>query len=373
MITRREGLRLAGLTLAGTLAPRTLAAAPELIVATLSPQNLATPLSALDRLITPTPIFFVRSHFGPPALKRDRRLRVSGMVARPLDLGVADLRRFPEVTVTAVLQCAGNGRSLQQPRVPGVQWGQGAMGQATWTGVRLRDVLESAGVAPGASHLQVSGADRPPKPTVPRFVRSTPLSRALDPGTLIAYRMNGEPLTLAHGAPLRLVVPGWAGDHWVKWLTELVVQERETGGFFMQTAYRFPVKPGAPGAPVPPEEMRPVTTFPIKSVIARPEDGSRLPRGAQTISGVAFSGEAAIARVEVDVDGQGFEPAELEGAPGVGRWQVFRRRVAVTRPGRHEAVVRAIDEHGKVQPEKATWNPSGYFWNGWHRVSWEVA
>jgi sulfite oxidase len=337
------------------------------------PQDLATPTELFDRLITPTPVFFVRSHFGAPALNPWRRLRVSGMVERPLDLGVTELRRFKEVTLTAVLQCAGNGRALQAPRAPGVQWVHGAMGQATFTGVRLADVLKEAGVASGAAHVHLSGADLPPKPAVPAFLRSIPLARALDPTTLVAYRMNGDPLTLAHGAPLRLIVPGWAGDHWVKWLTDIHVQKDEAEGFYMQTAYRLPKQPVAPGTAVPPEQTVSLTTFPVKSLIGRPADGARTRVGPQEIVGVAFSGEAALARVEVSTDGGAhWADATLEGDAGVGRWQVFRHRFTAPSPGTFQALARATDARGNTQPEKADWNPSGYFWNAWHAVRWEV-
>jgi DMSO/TMAO reductase YedYZ molybdopterin-dependent catalytic subunit len=338
-----------------------------------APQELATPLEYFDRLITPTPVFFVRSHFGPPALDRARKLTIEGMVRTPTALDVDELRAFPEVTLTSVLQCAGNGRGLMVPRVPGVQWDNGAMGQATWTGVRLRDVLAKAGLVAGAAHVRLAGADLPPKPTVPAFVRSIPLARALDPGTLLAYRMNGEPLAHAHGAPLRLVVPGWAGDHWVKWLTSLRVQREEADGFYMQTAYRFPVTPGAPGAAIPPDQMRPVSKLPVKSLIATPADGARVPVGPQEVVGVAFSGEAPVSVVELSVDGgASFVRPALEGEPGVGRWQVFRHRFVQQSPARMTAVVRATDARGNTQPEQAIWNPSGYFWNAWHRVSWDV-
>lgn len=337
------------------------------------PQNLATPVAYFDRLLTPTAVFFVRSHFGPPALDRKRTTTFDGLVKTPLTLGIDQLRAsFPEVTVTAVLQCAGNGRALHKPRVPGLQWTHGAMGQATFTGVRLKDVLAKAGLTKEALHLRVAGADAPPKPTVPAFVRSLPIERALDPTTILAYRMNGEDLTLAHGAPLRLVVPGWAGDHWVKWLVSVRAQKEEADGFFMKTAYRMPTETVEPGAAVPPEKMQPATTFPVKSVIARP-GSERRPIGPQELVGMAFSGDAPIASVEVSIDGgKTFAPARLEGEPGAGRAQVFRFRFDQKTAGRVRAMVRAKDKKGNQQPESPAWNPSGYFWNGWHAVEWEV-
>jgi DMSO/TMAO reductase YedYZ molybdopterin-dependent catalytic subunit len=338
-----------------------------------TPQNLSTPIAYFDRLITPTPVFFVRSHFGPPALDKARKTTIDGMVKTPLTLSVDELRaQFPEVTVTALLQCAGNGRSYQRPTVPGVQWNHGAMGQATFTGVRLKDVLTKAGIAKEALHVRMAGADAPPKPTVPAFIRSIPIERAMDPTTLLAYRMNGEDLTLAHGAPLRLVVPAWAGDHWVKWLVSVRPQKEEADGFFMKTAYRMPIDPVEPGAAVPPEKMKPASTFPVKSIIARP-GGGKQPLGPQEVVGLAFSGNAPIASVEVSIDGgKTFAPAKVEGEPGIGRAQVFRFRFDQKTPGHVRAVVRAKDKKGGEQSETPTWNPSGYFWNGWHAAEWEV-
>jgi DMSO/TMAO reductase YedYZ molybdopterin-dependent catalytic subunit len=339
-----------------------------------SPQDLATPLAWFDRLLTPSEVFFVRSHFGPPSLDSARKLAVEGLVATSLSLTPDELRaRFPAVTVTAVLQCAGNGRSFHRPRAPGVQWGHGAMGQATFTGARLRDVLAAAGPLPEAAHVSLGGADLPPKPTVPAFVRSIPLARALDPSTLIAWAMNGQPLTLAHGAPLRLVVPGWAGDHWTKWLTHVALQRQEADGFFMQTAYKIPTHPVEPGASVKPEELRSLTTFPVKSVIAQPADGSTRPPGRQELAGCAFSGDAPLAKVELSIDsGKTWRPAALDGEAGTGRWQVWKFHFD-SRPGTVTALVRATDRAGNAQPEKPTWNPSGYFYNAWHSVTWEVA
>lgn len=348
-------------------------AGPRLEVFGTDPQNLATPKDLFAQLITPNDRFFIRSHFGPPALDAGRRLAIEGLVRRPLTLSPAELRaRFPAVTVTAVLQCAGNGRALHVPRVPGVQWVHGALGQATFTGARLRDVLAWAGVVPDAAFVTLAGADAPPRPSVPAFVRSIPLARALDPTTLVAWAMNGAPLTLAHGAPLRLVVPGWAGDHWVKWLTHLRLERQEAEGFYMRTAYKYPVRPVEPGAAVRPEDMRSLTTFPVKSLIARPADGGRAPAGPQEVAGCAFSGEAPIRSVEVSTDGgRSWQGARLSGKAEAGRWQIWTHRF-VAAPGRASAMVRATDRKGNAQPQRAAWNPSGYFWNAWHSVAWEV-
>lgn len=362
-ITRRE------LLAAVPAVALTARAAPFEVLADY-PQQLQTPLAALDGLLTPTERFFVRSHFGPPALEPERGLEISGLVGQVLQLTSAQLQQLPQTTVTAVLQCAGNGRAFFTPPMPGVQWQHGAMGQAEWTGVRLATLLGRAKVGPGAAHVHLLGADRVPKPQVPPFIRSIPLARALHPDTLVAWKMNGAPLTLEHGAPLRVVVPGWAGDHWLKWLVGIQVAAEEHDGFFVKKGYRIPPKPVPPGTKVPPEQMEPVTVLPVKSVITSPLDGAKVKAGKLVVSGVAFSGAAAIARVEVSVDeGQSWRVAKLEGPPGVGRWQRFKLEIEASAAS---ALVRATDATGAVQPQVTPWNPSGYFWNSWHRVSWSV-
>lgn len=377
--SRRELLELAGLSLsaqalslpgrafAGPIRPR------DLEVLSDFPQQLSTPIEWFDQLLTPNDVFFVRSHFGPPALDLKQKLRISGLVEAPFELSLDELKRLPQTTVTAVLQCAGNGRGLFSPVIPGVQWMHGAMGQAEWTGVRVKTLLEKARVKNGAAHLHLAAGDVPPKPATPAFDRSIPLEKALHPDTLVAWKMNGVPLPWAHGAPFRLVVPGWAGDHWLKWLTELKVAEAESEAFFVKKGYRIPPKPVAPGTKVPPEQMVPVTAFPVKSIIARPLTGSQARVGPQEIVGVAFSGSATVSHVEVSVDGgKSWSRAQLEGTPGVGRWQLFRHRFTQKTPGLLLAMARATDSAGATQPEQAVWNPSGYFWNAWHKVSWEV-
>ncbi|MEN9799395.1 MAG: hypothetical protein RL653_3091 [Pseudomonadota bacterium] len=337
-----------------------------------APQQLQTPLSALEGLVTPTERFFVRSHFGPPRWNPSRTLAVSGLVSRPDSYSLAALKKLPKTTVRAVLQCAGNGRALFQPPIPGVQWQHGAMGQADWTGVQLSVLLARAQLGAGAAHVHLLGADRAPRPQTPPFIRSIPLDKALHPDTLVAWEMNGAPLTLEHGAPLRLVVPGWAGDHWLKWLVGIEVAAEEHPGFFVQKAYRFPRSPVAPGTKVPPEQMEPVTVMPVKSVITSPLDGATLASGALEVRGVAFSGTSGIRTVEISVDGGNtWTATDLEGEPGMGRWQLFRKKVDVT-PGTWTVLARATDESGARQPETAEWNPSGYYWNAWHRVTWRV-
>jgi sulfite oxidase len=356
---------------AAVLVPGGAGAAPFEVLAH-NPQQLQTPLAALDGLLTPTERFFVRSHFGPPRLDRARPLAVTGRVSREGRWSQAALRKLPARTVTAVLQCAGNGRALFHPPVPGVQWQHGALGQARWTGVPLATLLERAGLQPGAAHVHLFGADRAPRPQTPPFIRSIPLDKALHPDTLVAWEMNGAPLTLEHGAPLRLVVPGWAGDHWLKWLVGIEVSAEEHSGFFVQKAYRIPPTPVPPGTRVPPEQMEPVTVMPVKSLITAPAEGADVAAGPQEVRGIAFSGHAPVERVEVSVDGgQRWERAALEGEPGTGRWQVFRLQVQAPF-GPMTAMARATDAAGNVQPEAAAWNPSGYFWNAWHRVSWRV-
>lgn len=336
------------------------------LVRVARPQDLETAVRDLASWITPNARFFVRSHFGPPSVEslKEWRLQVDGDVDRPLTLTLSDLKRFQEVTVPAVVQCSGNGRAFFRPRVPGAQWEKGAVGNAKWTGVRLADVLQRAGLGAKAKHVQLLGADRPLLPTVPLFLRSIPIEKAMHRATLLAYEMNGEPLPLLHGAPLRLIVPGWAGDACVKWLTHLTVQEHEAEGFYMQTAYRMPVAPVQPGATVRPSEMVPVTEMVVKSIITRPSEGAMLSGETVQVEGVAFTGEGEIVRVEISTDeGEHWHDADLVGERAPYAWRLWRYVWKGTKSGRHTLWSRATDSRGHTQPLTTTWNPSGYLWN----------
>lgn len=331
------------------------------------PGDLETPLNALTLPFTPNHLFFVRSHHGPPPEGQKYALTIDGLTRSPLELSAHELRSFPKATLPAVLQCSGNGRAFFDPPVPGAQWRRGAAGQARWAGARLVDVLSRAGVDPSAKFVRLEGADRPANPSTPAFVRSIPIERALDPGTLLAYEMNDAPLPHLHGAPVRLVVPGWVGDDWVKWLHHVTLTAEEDPGFYMAKAYRLPDPPVAPGEAV--KSTRPMTVMPVKSIVAVPSEGARLATGRHPLIGVAWSGRATIKRVEVSTDGgQTYEAATLEGPSAPGAWQVWTSELVADERGERTILVRATDADGATQPARTPWNPSGYLWSSIDRV-----
>lgn len=346
------------------------------IVRVSRPLNAETPIGAFKSWLTPNQSFFVRSHFGPPSSDLTQgspwRLHVRGLVDYPLTLSLADLGQFEEVTVTAVLQCSGNGRAFYQPRAPGVQWERGAVGNARWTGVRLRDVLQRVGINPAARHVQMQGADRPVSDRTHMFIRSIPVAKALHPDTLLAFRMNDEPLSLLHGAPLRLITPGWMAESCTKWLTVLTVQEDEAQGYYMETAYRYPKEPVPAGTqpnPVGQAAMVPVEAMVVKSVIVMPSQDTVVRRGSVVIEGVAWAGEGRVTKVEVSLDeGRTWQSAELlrENVPYA--WRHWRFLWQAREPGSHTILSRATDDTGQTQPMTSPWNPGGFLWNGVDRV-----
>ncbi len=354
----------------------TLARAKEsghLVPRAVRPPNYEAVRGTFTTRITPLERFYLRNHFDVPDVDvRAWRLSVAGAVEKPQALALADLERLPQATVEAVLQCAGNGRALFKPRVAGVQWRFGAMGNAEWSGPRLKDVLALARPRTEAAHLQLSGADRPTMDTTPRFVRGLPLAKALQPDTIVALRMNGKPISPNHGGPARLVVPGWVADDWMRFLTDVEVRPDEAKGFYYETAYRFPVNPGAPGQAIPADQMKPMSKLNVKSLIGSLDDGQVLRAGNQEIVGVAFSGEAGIAKVEVSLDGgKTWAPAKLDGPSTPYGFRVFRHRWRAA-PGKFAVAARATDTAGAVQPEAPVWNPGGYLYNAWDRVEVEV-
>jgi sulfite oxidase len=350
---------------------------PGLITRVTRPFDAETRVQEFASYLTPNDRFFVRSHFGPPPPEQITakvwRLHVKGLVDQPLELTMEDLAKFDRVSVTAVVQCSGNGRAFHRPRAAGVQWERGAVGNAKWTGVRLRDVLSHLGVQPSARHLQMLGADRPVSAMTPLFLRSIPIEKAMHSDTLLATHMNGEPLPLLHGAPLRLITPGWMGDACVKWLTDLTLQTEEATGFYMETAYRYPAHPVEPGTAVPPRDMIPVEAMVVKSLIVSPVSGTALNLGPVTVEGVAWTGEGKVVTVEVSVDdGHTWEIARLVGEDAPYAWRQWQFIWNPRQPGARTILARATDDHDQTQPMASPWNPGGFLWNGVDRVQVEV-
>jgi DMSO/TMAO reductase YedYZ molybdopterin-dependent catalytic subunit len=345
-----------------------------LIVRSQRPLNLESPNAALDQPLTPNALFFVRSHFGAPAVDLEPWvIDVVGLVDRPLRLGLDDLKGFEHVQRRAVLQCAGNGRALFRPRVPGVPWERGAVGQAEWSGVRMSDLLDRAGVKAGAAHVHFVGGDAPPTPKTPAFIRSIPLDRALDPGTILATAMNRDPLPVVHGGPLRLVIPGWAGNNWLKWICRIVVARAEAPGFYMQTAYRLPRPAGESGRAQNPAPLDPVDWLNVKSLITWPRAGGVLPAQPVEVRGVAWTGRGHVDKVEVATEpGGAWQSATLPGAAEPGAWRLWRMTWQPKKSGRYVLAARATDSLGECQLETPVWNRSGYLWNAIDSVDCEV-
>jgi DMSO/TMAO reductase YedYZ molybdopterin-dependent catalytic subunit len=364
---------------AASLAPRIGSLAADrpkrnMIVLSDHPQDLEMPLDGFDSWITPIDRFYVRSHHYTPTVHLSEwKLKVDGEVAQPITLTMDDLKKMPRVEVVSVMECAGNGRAFFEPPVAGAQWGYGAVGNGRWAGVRLGDVLARAKVKEGAQHILLDGADVPVG-TMPEFKRTIPVRKALDRDTILAYEMNGEPLPIAHGFPLRLVAAGWGGDSWVKWLTNITVLNREYDGFFMKTAYRHPGKPLPPGASIDPALMHPVEALSIKSVIAAPVDDSRvLPGKPVRIHGVAWGGESPVASVDVSVDnGRTWQRAKLGADQAQYGWRLWEISWTPAQAAYYTVLARATDERGRVQPLEQEWNPSGYLNNPVQRVGVNV-
>lgn len=318
-------------------------------VVTSAPENSETPLDAVCSWVTPTRLFFVRNHFDVPALDAATwRLRIDGLVERPASLSLEQLQAYPQHTVFATMECAGNGRSYLKERQAGVQWGAGAIAHAEWTGVPLHLILKDRGIKPGAVEIVFDGADcgqEPDQAAPENFARSLPLKKALDRNTLIALRMNGEPLTPEHGFPARLLVPGWYGVASVKWLTRLQATERPFHGYYQNKKYTIQART-ASGV-----EKVIIQTMAVKSEIIRPREGETLGIGTQRVFGVAWAGETTVGKVEVSTDGgHSWGDADLIGLQAPYSWALWEYLWEVATPGPYALMARATAANGATQP-----------------------
>jgi DMSO/TMAO reductase YedYZ molybdopterin-dependent catalytic subunit len=334
----------------------------------LSDQPLVaeTPLGQQVEKYTPNDRWFIRNHFNIPRLNvSEWQLSVGGAVTRPLRFTLRDLRSLPSRRVAATMECAGNARSYLPPPTDGNPFKYGAASAAVFTGVPVADVFAGAGLAAGVQEIVFRGADRGFEKNVGgeiNFERSLPLDVAMHPDTLLVYEMNGEPLPVDHGYPLRLVVPGWYGVASVKWLVEIEATYRPFDGYFQRLRY---ILPGGP-RPTPLRERR------VRSVIIWPADRQRLKAGPVEVRGLAWSGNRPVARVELSADGgRSWQAVDLEAPDSPYAWQRWRAVWHAT-PGSHTLQVRAADTAGRTQPEHADWNFLGYANNSIQNVLVEV-
>jgi sulfite oxidase len=336
--------------------------------------DLETPVEYFNTWLTPVPHFFVRNHMHEPSALEPAvwRLAVGGEVEKPLNLTLSELTKLETHSVVNTLECAGNGRSLHRPQVPGVQWGKGAVSTARFSGPRLRDVLQRAGVKSTGKHVMFRGLDEVPG-KVPPFIRSIPIEKALDSDTLIATNMNGAPLTRHHGSPARTLVPGWIGAASCKWLTEIKILDSEFVGNFMSPGYRLPNQSIKPGDAVKPEDTHPLTALSVKSVISGPLDGAAVKAGKVGLHGAAWAGEADVVKVEVSTDGgTSWSSAHLGHEQAHYAWRLWNFEWKA-KAGDYTILSRATDSQGRTQPATPAWNPSGYLYNAVDQVKIHVA
>jgi len=354
-----------------------------LIKLTYRPPNYETPLSHFTSEFTPNESFFVRYHLAGIPEEVDAaqwRLKVGGEgVGKPLELSLSELRSsFEAVEVAAVCQCSGNRRGFSDPHVPGVQWGFGAVGNALWRGVRLKDVLGRSNLRPETVEIVVSGADSPVLDGTPNFVKSIPIDKALDDNTLIAFEMNGAPLPHFNGFPIRLIVPGWTATYWMKHLDSIEASTKPFAGFWMKGAYRIP-RGKFPIVQHFLSQMtianEPITEMVINSMITAPRNGHGM-QVAETaeIRGLAWDGGYGIRRVDISVDGgETWREAALGKDIGRFGFRSFRFPFTPARAGKYQVLAKASNGVGQTQAEKLIFNPAGYHNNVIRPLTVDVA
>ncbi|MDQ6912495.1 MAG: sulfite oxidase [Verrucomicrobiota bacterium] len=338
--------------------------------------NLEMPFSSLKDFVTPNESFYVRCHFPIPEIAaKNWRLRVEGAVTTPLEIGYAELEAMPQQTLTAAMECAGNGRAFLQPKVKGVQWGLGAIGNAQWSGVSLGAILRRAGVKAKAVEVILQGADQgeikdaPKPPGSIHYARSLPMAKAQS-DVLLALRMNEKPLTPSHGYPLRAVVPGWFGMASVKWLERIIVSEEPFNGYYQSIDYTF-WKRRDGNLP----SLHSLGEMPVKAQIARPEPGEVIsPNETYRIHGAAWGGEATVAKVELSFDdGKTWAKATLldEALESAWRFWEFKWKTPA-QPGKAKVIARATDSAGRTQPAERIADYGTYMVNHWLPIEVEV-
>jgi sulfite dehydrogenase len=349
---------------------RPLVAFPQkrpLMVLTPRPPQLETPFEIFDDgVLTPNDAFFVRWHLAGIPTTVDaakHRIKVGGLVDHPLSLSLADLKKYEAVEVVAVNQCSGNSRGFFMPRVPGGEWQNGAMGNARWKGARLQDILAKAGLGAGAKQVQFRGLDGPVFPETPAFMKSLDVGMATsNPDIIVAYEMNGAPMPLLNGYPVRLIVSGWFATYWVKMLSEIIVLDHVDDNFWMKTAYRIPATPNGSVAPTDKGYATvPINRMPVRSFITNLKDGATLKAGNHILRGIAFDGGSGIRAVQLSTDGgTTWTSAPLEADNGPYSFRRWHAYITVQSGMQLTLACRAQANDGSMQVATPIWNPGGY-------------
>ena len=334
------------------------------------PPLLETPFEVFDKgVFTPNNEFYVRWHWAviPTEVDVDKfRLAVRGHVNEVLSLSLQQIMSLPRVEMAAVNQCSGNSRGFFEPRVAGGEWANGAMGNARWIGVRLKDVLDRAGVKAGAVQVRFNGMDEPVVSDGPDFMKSLDIDHARDGEVMIAYGMNGEQLPLLNGFPLRLVVPGWYATYWVKMLDDIEVLDRPDDNFWTKTAYTIPdtphadMKPGETGV-----RMVPINRMVPRSFVTNIKSGETVQAGAPAlVRGIAFGGDTGVGRVDLSIDnGKTWQASQLSKDEGKYSFRQWEARLTLPAKSNYTLMVRCTNSDGVAQPAQSNWNPSGFMRN----------
>ncbi|HTJ90089.1 MAG TPA: molybdopterin-dependent oxidoreductase [Acidocella sp.] len=352
----------------------------ELILQRTRPPLLETPFAVFDHgVLTPNDQFYVRWHLSmiPSQVDvRTFRLVVDGHVTRPLSLSLAELLALPRVEMIAVNQCSGNSRGLFEPRVAGGQWDNGAMGNARWTGFRLRDLLDRAGVKPGAIQVRFSGLEAPAIPTMPYFRKSLTIDHARDGEVMVAYLMNGKQMPLLNGFPIRLIVPGWYSTYWTKMLSHIEVLDQPDENFWMKVAYRIP---DTPSADVSPTETGyktvPISRMNPRSFITNFQTGDTVKAGAPvSVQGIAFGGDCGVAGVSLSTNGgTSWQATQLGPDPGKYSFRRWQGQVTAPSSGVLTLSARCTNTKGEMQSWTPIWNPGGYMRNSIETTTLNIA
>jgi sulfite oxidase len=361
------GARGARIASAQTPTPAPIPGKEKLIVRSPRPVNLETPLRELTAYHTPDDVFFVRNNYDTaPIDPAQWSLKVEGEVDNPLVLRLDDLKKLGTIRQDVMLECAGNGRAFHSPRASGIQWEYGAVGNQTWTGVRLAGVLALARPRPGGRHVAFDGADKPPTPQAPDFIRSVPMWKALSPHTMLAYEMGGKPLPHLHGGPVRALVPGFVGSASIKWLERIMVLPDEFDGFYMKSNYTAPRADND-------KDVYSLQSLEVKSVIVAPADAEKINPGRVTVWGWAWAGEGELTGIDVSTDGgQSWRAGRFVGPSDRYSWRKWEADWDAA-AGRHSLMARATDSLGRIQPTSRAFNRLGYRWNVIHAIRVDVA